>query len=429
MKRKLSILISSILILSIISSCVLQERETKSVILMIGDGMGDAHLRMASLYSGKELFIDTLPILSKVKTNSFDSEITDSAAAATAMATGYKTNNNMISMSSDGTPLKTILELAKEKGKSTGLVTTTRITHATPAAFAAHNVSRYNEEEILKDYLENEVDVLFGGGLEYFLSGERKDGIDYLEKFREKGYEVLRTRNELLSADTSQDAKLLGLFAKSHMSYVFENSSQPTLSEMTKVALERLSKDEDGFLLMIEGGRIDHASHENDALKAIEEILAFDEAVGVAIEFAKSERDVLLIVTADHETGGLELGDGNLQVLRGLRENLSELSKKIMKNPYDLDELIASYLGIYDLTIEEREMLKNPTKATLKKFIEKRASISWSSDYHTSKPISLKAFGPSSELFSSELDNTDIAKLIMEALGLTERFINNFRYT
>lgn len=258
-----------------------------------------------------------------ITTFSLDSSVTDSAASATALATGYKTNNGMVAIDPSGGVLETVLELAEDLGMSTGLVTTTRITHATPAAFAAHVVSRDLEDEIGDQMLKADTEILMGGGRRHFLpasdpGGARLDQRNLTATAQEVGYTVVSLPWELALWDRS--TRLLGLFNDSHMSYDLSriDSIEPSLSEMTSIALGALAENPRGFFAMIEGGRIDHASHANDINTTVGEVIAFDAAVGVAINFTRSYPDALLLVTADHETGGLsviqETDSGKTQV-------------------------------------------------------------------------------------------------------------------
>lgn len=280
-----------------------------NVILMIGDGLGLAQRNAARIYKvgpGGRLAMDALPYTGWVRTYSANSLITDSAAGATAFATGHKTDNGVIAMTPDKTALKTILEQAEEAGYRTGLVTTTRITHATPAAFAAHVPSRRMEDEIAAQMIEKGIEVLLGGGLRHFTPKGRKDGKDLLARAKALGYRVITTRKELLE---HRKGKVLGLFSESHIPWVGQRSKEiPSLAEMTRKALELLSSDgERGFFLMVEGGRIDHGAHAHDPKKTVLETLDFDEAVEVALRFVQNHPNTLLLVVADHETGGMAL--------------------------------------------------------------------------------------------------------------------------
>jgi alkaline phosphatase len=289
------------------------------VILFIGDGMGEAQrmaARWSSVGASGDLSMDRLEVQDGwLMTSPLLGAVTDSAAAATAIATGEKTLNGRIGMDRDKNPLPTILELARDQGKATGLVTTVQVTHATPAAFAAHVSSRSMRSAIALQMVEARVDVLLGGGENDFLplgtpgchpgQGSRMDGRNLVNEARERGYSIACTRDELEAATGESGPKhpILGLFADSAL----PEPSSPSLAEMTAAALEVLSTDPDGFFLMVEGGQIDWACHDNDAAGAIAATISLDAAVAVALEFAEDYPNTLVIVTADHETGGMEI--------------------------------------------------------------------------------------------------------------------------
>jgi alkaline phosphatase len=276
-----------------------------SVILFIGDGMGAGQVAAAGLYAGGALSFEAFPYQGQVTTYSASSAITDSAAAATAMATGRKVNNGVISTAipGDGAELRTVLEKAADAGKSTGLVTTTSITHATPAAFAAHEPSRSNNAQIAQDYLtQTQPNVLLGGN--GFMSGATA-----------AGYTVVSDAAGLQALDTDNTTFVSGQFAGGDMTYELDRApttTQPHLSDMTAVALDMLDNDPDGFFLMVEGGRIDHAAHANDIERTVQEVLEFSRAVETAMDWIATSAalETLVLVTADHETGGLAPNGG-----------------------------------------------------------------------------------------------------------------------
>lgn len=275
------------------------EGDVRNVILLIGDGMGVGQLTAAEVVNGEDdLVLTSLPFMSMVSTQSSSHYVTDSAASATALATGFKTQNGRISVNPSGDELFTVLEDAESSGKATGVVTNTRVTHATPACFVAHVTSRGMEQVIAGQLLESGVDVALGGGSSYFSSLTPED----------YGYTVVSDSTGLKSVESG---KVLGLFTPSYMSYESgRESGEPRLSEMTARSLELLATDPEGFFLMVEGGRIDHASHDNDFDNTMTETLEFDLAVLEALEFAAGRNDTLIIVTADHETGGLSILGG-----------------------------------------------------------------------------------------------------------------------
>ena len=276
----------------------------KNVIIFIGDGMGVEEVKAAGIYAtGKPgtLSFEAFPHKAEMTTRSADSEVTDSAAGGTAIATGVKVNNGTISMAipGDGKELKTLLEYFQGRGKSAGLVTTTEMTHATPAAFGAHESSRKTQAEIASDYLtQTRPAVLFGGGGAGMSPAAAQSA----------GYTVVTDRSQLQALNTETATQVSGQFGQTHLPYEHDGLGKlPHLSEMTQTALAILDNDRDGFFLMVEGGKIDHAGHENDIQRQVKETVEFSKAVQVALNWAQNRNDTLIIVTADHETGGLKV--------------------------------------------------------------------------------------------------------------------------
>jgi len=411
------VLIAVLLALSFVTVRA-ESSEPKNVIFMIGDGMGVNHVTLTRAVAG-ELNMDKLPYGGIMTTYSMDSLITDSAAAGTALATGYKTNNGIISQTPEGEKLKTSLEAAKEAGKSTGLVTTTRITHATPAVFATHIDDRDKENEIAEQLLTAGVDVLLGGGLRHFLpagEGKREDSLNLVSEFINAGYTFVDDREGLFTADSSP---LLGLFTMSHMSYELDREEEePSIAEMTEKAIELLSKNEEGFFLMVEGGRIDHAAHANDAASVVADTIAFDDAVGKALDFARANGETLVVVTADHSTGGLTLGSGaeqwyNYEPLKSI--SISFESFAPLLNGQNTKELFESYFGI-SLREEEIEMIDEAVKtkdlyaieASIAQVVSARTNIVFTTTQHDGGAVPIFSYGPRAESFSGFMDNTEV---------------------
>jgi len=273
----------------------------KNIILFIGDGMGLAQVKAAQYYAngGTEKFsFEKFPYYTILQTHNAQGGITDSAASGTAMSTGHKVNNGVVALKNpgDGRELETVLEVFSRNNRSTGLVTTTNISHATPASFGAHVSTRTDYNGIISDYLnQTKPDVLFGGS-EYFT----------VLQATSSGYLVTTNSFDLNGLLPSPSIPLAGLFGDSHLPYEYDGvGNLPHLSDSTEVALAALSKDIDGFFLLVEGGRIDHACHSNDLQRMIPEVIEFAKAVQVAVEWAKGRDDTLILVTADHECGGL----------------------------------------------------------------------------------------------------------------------------
>lgn len=344
-------------------------QDVRNVILCIGDGMGLNTIAMArhkSVGRTGKLWLETLPVTGVVRTFSADYDVTDSAAAATAMACGIKTNNEMLGLNPGGKPYKSILEILSERGWRTGLIATSTMTHATPAAFASHIVDRDSEQEIAEQMLEHRVDILLGGGLQYWLPkgtgcGKRKDKKNLIETARQMGYTIVQSREEMQNLAYGP---ALGLFAAEGMT-TYE--PEPSQAQMARKAIELLSAKsgewfapEPKFFLMIEGSQIDWAGHDNLTSDSIRQVLLFDLAVKEALDFARLDRRTLVLVTSDHETGGLILKKKD----HGLRP-------------------------------------------------------AWGSGDHSGGDVLLFAYGPGAEEFTGVMDNTDIPKKIAKLMKVS----------
>ena len=281
-------------------------KKPKNIIVMIGDGMGLAHVFAGLTANHGHLFLENCKTIGFSKTQSANNYVTDSAAGGTALATGVKTNNGAIGVDANNQPVKSILEDAEEKGLSSGLVATSAITHATPASFIAHQASRGSYEDIASDFLKTDIDVFIGGGYDHF--AKRKDGKNLIEDLEKKGYTV---KQDVESIKGVKTGKLAGFTAPMHNGRVAERKDM--LPVATETAINILSNNKKGFFLMVEGSEIDHGAHSGNTVHTIEEVLDFDQAIGKALEFASSNGKTLIIVTADHETGGMTLLDGSME--------------------------------------------------------------------------------------------------------------------
>ncbi|HBS85181.1 MAG: alkaline phosphatase [Bacteroidetes bacterium GWF2_38_335] len=278
--------------------------KAKNVILFIGDGMGTSQVYAALTANGGSLYMTSLKFSGFSKTNSGSDYVTDSGAGGTAIACGKKTYNYAIGVDMDTVPMVSILELAEKKGLSTGMVATAAITHATPASFMAHNRDRNNYEEIALDFLKTDIDIFIGGGRDHFAS--RKDKRNLLDELAKKGYQVCDSLNTSISKD-----KVAVFTASGHNPEAKYRKNMLPIA--TQKAIDLLSKNKNGFFLMVEGSQIDWGGHDNDLPQVIEETLDMDKALAVALEFAEKNGETLIIVTADHECGGLSLKNGSLE--------------------------------------------------------------------------------------------------------------------
>ena len=280
------------------------DSKVKNIILMIGDGMGENIIKAAEIVKGDKLIMSGLPNQTHVTTYSQsvisgEAEFTDSAAAATALSTGVKTYNQCIGVDKDGNSLETICEFAQKYDMKTGLVDRHYVCHATPAGMAAHNSNRGNYVQILRDMAKTGVNVMFGGGEQYY-----KDSNKTKNYINEKGYKFIDTEEQLLALDGSDD-KVLGMFAYENMKNAYR---EPTLTTMTSKALDLLDNDK-GFFLMVEGSNIDVCESEQDMKGTIEQMMAFDHTVDYVLNWAQQHQGTLVLVTADHETGGVQIPD------------------------------------------------------------------------------------------------------------------------
>ncbi len=336
------------------SCCSNEEKEAskkaKNVIVLIGDGMGPAQVYSLILTSQEKTAFERFPYSGFSITKSASNEITDSAAGGTAIAVGKKTKNNMVGMTPDSIPVPSMLEMFAERGKKTGVVVTCSVTHATPADFIAHNIARGNNEEIALEIANKPIlNVLFGGGKKYFT--ERKDGLDLISKMWDNGWNIY----DSLSQIEDNSARTMVLTCRKHMVKAPERGN--FLPEATAKAIEMLD-NENGFFLMVEGSQIDFACHDNDSTTLVEEMKDFNNTLNVVLDFAEKDGNTLVVVTADHETGGLTFVDPQ---------------------------------GKYT-----------------------RTDFKWSTGSHSAVFVPVFSFGPGAEKFSGIMDNTEIISKIME---------------
>jgi len=334
-----------------------KEPVVRNVILMIGDGMGLYHQYAAYTANKGTLAIERFQYVGLAKTWSANNYTTDSAAAGTAIACGEKTNNGMLGVLPDSTSVKSMLEYAADNGLSTGIVVTCELTHATPAAFVAHVSSRSDNEDIALDMARTGINVAIGGGRTFF--EERSDGKNLTDSMKAKGFQVVYTVDEVKNAG---EGNLLGLLAD--VSPERYPARGEILVEGVTKAIDILNQNKKGFFLMVEGSQIDWAAHANNQEETVSEVLDFDRAIQIAFDFAERDGQTLVIVTADHETGGLGIARGNLET-----GNLS---------------------------------------------------TTFSSTGHTGVPVPVYAFGPGAEKFSGIYENTAFLNKVLELYGISK---------
>jgi len=426
-----------------------------NVIFMIPDGFGPASITMARDYlrwrdGTTELPYDSLHVGS-ARTFSSDSRITDSAAGGTALATGTKTYNGAISVDTTKRPVGTLLEGADRRGMATGIVVTSRLTHATPAVFSAHVPDRGQENKIAVQQLNQDIDVLLGGGRRHFLpesasDSERNDERNLLNEAEQDGYQVVETADGL--AQTS-DGPLLGVFSDGHMAYEIDRpASQPSLAQMTQSAIDVLSDHEDGYFLMVEGSRIDHAGHSNDAAAHLHDILAFNDAVETALDAAQNS-NTLVVVVSDHETGGLTLGRNRngegiyswhpdeLADVAASSAAIADSIRSIRQSgaapdvvQQRIEDTVARLTGVSDPTDERVRRLTTiegpyALGEAVSPVVNHKALVGWTSHAHTSVDVSLYAYGPGANRFVGNHDNTAIARLLADLMDVDLRTLTD----
>jgi len=431
----------------------------KNIIIMFADGAGPTQWDFGA-YSSRVLrgqpFATTDLVfrqgaLGLLTTSPHDAYVTDSAAAASAMATGVKVANGAISIAPDGTSPRTVMEAAKAAGKRVGLVTTATVYDATPAAFAVHAKSRRDSQSIVDQFLALEPDVLMGGGAQYFLpkgvpGGKRTDGKDVIAAFRARGHQVVRTPAELTAAPSP---KLLALFSDDDMDFEIDRDpkAEPTTAEMAAAALKALGQGSpNGFVLLVENENTDTAGHHNDVATLMRALWAFDDAVKVALEFQRRHPDTLVIVTGDHETGGFSptyalkdlaktdrgnrfyAGAEHLRMLERVTMSFRGVAEKLGKTPTDqaLDDLLARHFPGFRLDPDLRALIlagrtdeRNFSYAPHNAFgrmVARQTGYYWGTSGHTPEPVAVGAVGPGAERFRGFQANTDFGKHLHELI-------------
>lgn len=430
--------------------------KAKNLIFLVSDGMSQGTLTMTDQFlqmrDGRKshwmnLYREHPARRGMMDMASANALVTDSAAASSSWGCGRRVPNGRINMDRQDNPLEPIMQIAKRNGLRTGLVTTATVTHATPAGFVANGPQRGDEALFAKQYLEREVDVVLGGGMQFFSARGRRDNVDLVAEFADKGYAAVHDRESLLALDGGAK-KLLGLYSDSHVPYEIDRlnseslkQSVPSLEEMSIAALRPLSADGDRFILQIEAARVDHAAHANDISGLIYDQIAFDDAVRVALQFYEHNPDTMVIVTTDHgnanpglNSGG-GMGRGNLGRLTDFKGSCSQLSGLFGRNAThsvsEIREEIEKLTGIgisrdqgqliHDFRSREWQApysQMNGWGGVLGQVLANHTNIGWTGNSHTSDYVELGAIGPASELIQPFLDNTDMFDVMCKALDL-----------
>jgi alkaline phosphatase len=410
------------------------QAETKNIILMIGDGFGFEQAEAGRLLvPGGELVLDELdPNPGSVDVSNVFGEITDSAAGATALATGFKTANGNISMAADDvTELPTNMQAAIEEGMATGILSSVYLCDATPGVWVAHAPSR-SCSAIIPQQIDACPDVFLGPGApEYRRGGKGKNAFDFIADFVENcDYEEVTNAAELAAAQAPND-RLLGIWGGYSLTYTIDRQNDPgsnnlpTLAEMTAKAIEVLSRDPDGFFLVVEGGGIDWMAHNKDVAGAARDVVAFDEAIAVAYEFAQADEHTALIITADHETGGLDLGDNpEVDFIKGITASTAWMWGQIHREGEDVEEVLAEYAGVTDLTQDEKDAIADYGEMAISDALNDRAGVVWAAagiparapddGNHSDFEIPVWAYGPGTGGLEGNIENTDIGNKIFD---------------
>ena len=457
MKKKIALLLSTVMIFGSLHCTALanegssaQTDSVKNVILLIPDGQSVGGTTLARWYNGgKPLAVDEMAC-GLVRTYSSDAAIADSAPSGTAMATGFKSHTgfvgvlpdvnsmpgmNPLAKGDERKPIASVLEAAQLAGKSTGIIATSEIMHATPADFTAHDPSRKNYDNLSEQQVYQDIDVVLGSGEKYFTKEVRGDGEDLVSEIKNLGYDYVTSIEEMNSSDSE---KIWGMFAPVDMAYDFDRdpSKEPSLAEMTSKAISTLSKNENGFFLLVEGSKVDWAAHANDPIGVISDTLAFDDAVKVALDFAKKDGNTVVISVTDHGNGGITIGntatDSNYDKLH-IDEYIEPLKKatltgegveKLLNDDRsNIVEVMSKYYGVDDLTEEEIKAIKDTEAGSLNytvgPIISKRANIGWTTTGHTGEDVPLYIYAPNNcEKLSGVVENTDIAKYMSRVMGI-----------
>jgi alkaline phosphatase len=460
MRTKSGLFFTVLVTVLLFCSVAVAGERAKNVIVLIADGCSDEQYTFARWFKGQPLSFDPLRV-GAVKTYIADSVIADSAPAASAFATGVRTSDKFISVGPHGEtiagvpkpdpdlqyrPLATVLEGARLMGKATGIVATSRVTHATPAAYIAHVPSRDLEDEIMEQAVYQNIDVVFGGGKRHLLpkeaKGRRADGEDLTGELRSRGYEIVETREELLKL---KEGKVFGMFASSHMDAEIDrpklHPSQPTLEEMTRKAIEILSKDPQGFFLTVEGSQIDWACHANDPAHLLSDMLAFDSAVQAALDFARKDGKTLVLAFSDHNTGGFSIGnyasdknysqmktDAFLAPFKKMNVSAFAVWQKMGqdRSSSKLKSEIKEGWGM-DITDEDAQIILSQAEkykkdkqeeyyAVGKVLSAKYTYAGWATHGHSGGDVPLHAFGPGRPM--GVVDGPDIGKVCAKVMGL-----------
>jgi alkaline phosphatase len=370
----------------------------------------------AAALAADNLAVEQFRTVGLVKTASSSSKVTDSAAAATAFASGVRTYNGAIGVDPDTLPVRTVFEVARDRGMATGLVATSSITHATPAAFAAHTASRQQHFEIARQLAEFGLTVFLGGGLQYFEAQSRPDSLDLMGDVL-GGYAHAYNDGDLSDLDLTSTDRLVGLFADEHMPSATDRT--PTLPEMTIAALEILDRDPDGFVLMVESSQPDWLGHDNEPLAAITaEMLDFDKAIREGLEYQERNPETLIVVVADHETGGLSVQLASAPALA--TQTASKLDTLGLRLRESAELAGSGDQQLIDNTLDAMDSAAVHLRSQLETLSDAEVLVArYTSGGHTAELIPLFASGPGAARFGGLIENWHIGQLLLDHVGNT----------
>lgn len=430
------------------------KKTAKNIIFLISDGMSSGTLAMANLYSqnilGKNgtwinLYNQNKVSRALMDTASASSIVTDSAAASSAFGGGFRVKNGVLNIGANGEKHVPIWQKFKQKGKKTGCVTTVTITHATPAGFCVNSDSRNAENDIAEMYANIGFDVMMGGGDEFFNPQKREDKKDIYSLYQQNGYQILKNYSDLKNIEKGK--KILGVFSSGALPYTIdrENISElkkiPTLAEMTTSAIDQMKDHKEGFVLQIEGGKVDWAAHGNDISALIHDQIAFEDALKVVMDFAEKDQETLVIITTDHgnaNPGTIYNSDATKQfnsisnykytneyILNFIKPdfNLQKIKDWIYEaNLIRLTDDEAKLLFNFYAGLEKQESgLYNYKKLPFRAYSEiqkKHNSVGWISMDHSGDYVELAMYGPGSELLKPFVKNTDLHNIMLAATGV-----------
>lgn len=438
-----------------LNTTTLDDNVPKNIIMVIGDGMGPAYTSAYRYFKDNpetDIVEDTvfdrhLTGLSSTYPAKVSGVVTDSAASATALSAGVKSYNGAIGVDVNKKPVQTVLEWAKLQGKKTGVVVTSQINHATPASYLAHNESRKNYNEIADSYIDDGIkaDVYFGGGWKYFIRKDR----NLVEEFKQAGFHYLDSYDGL--AELPKNKPALGLFADKGLPWALDDSNKHRLSAMTKPAVHHLvnlqqhdDAPDNGFFMLIEASQVDWAGHANNISDAMAEMDDLAKTLEYLEHFVSHHPDTLVVVTADHSTGGFTLAangkyEWEAKDIRNMKHSVNFIAKKLTSEEIN----VKNTTSLFNFTLTKEELvLLNETKSSpvieksksmyqndkanateiallkqVKNIIDIRTNSGWTSSGHTAIDVPVFAFGKQSHLFNGAQDNTDIAKKIFKLLG------------